>query len=209
MLSKLPRANSQQVVKVALDSRIDALNHHSVLAPINWAYKWMSTSIVDGMMKMKTKILSRLTHSFCWVLYALSCSFIHWASHAFLSQPTAWNGGNLISEAFPSRVTPHPPIPCIRAPTESQETAMKIYMLYPPVSVSTILCYPLALPAWTLVLACYLATRSLLFGFCYSLHPFGFPLTPLQTVLAHVAFVITTVVGCPSFFCNPLLGCCL
>lgn len=44
-------------------------------------------------------------------------------------------------------------------------------------------------------------------GLFYSFHPFGLSLTPLQPLLGHVAFLITTIVGCLSFLCHPH-GCC-
>lgn len=158
-------------------------------------------------MKIKTKIMFRLKDNFCWVLYALSCSFIHWASHAFLNHSQLPEmEENSISEAFPSRVIPLTTIySCPNKILGASQEDLHAVSVHVSISICSVIF--VALLAWTLLWPAIWPWDPCWCGFCYSLHPSCFPLTPLQPGLAHVAFVIRTVVDYLSFFCHPLLGC--
>lgn len=102
ILSKLLRAISQYLVKLALDSRTDAFNHHSVLTPDNQTYIWTSTSIVVEVIEIKTRISSRLTDNF--VGFCTSCHTPLFSRHPMLPWITTNCLEDLPSEPFPSRV---------------------------------------------------------------------------------------------------------
>lgn len=176
------------------------------LAPNNWACNRTSPPIVGGMMKIKAEIMSRLTDNFWWELYALSYSFILWASHAFLNHSQLPKMEKTWSvKLFPVELPPPSPTTMFSCPNRIlggshwDLPAVSIH-----VSISTCSAIPLVSPAGTLLWPSIWPWDPYWCGFCYSFHPSGLPLTPLQPVLAPVAFVISTIMGWPSFLCQPL-----
>lgn len=95
--------------------------------------------------------MSRLKDNFCWVLYALSCSFIHWASHAFLNHNQLPEmEENLISEAFPSRVIPLTTIySCPSKILGGSQEDLHAVSVHVSISICTVIL--VALLAWTLL----------------------------------------------------------
>lgn len=157
-------------------------------------------------MQIKTKIMSKLTDNFYRLLYALSCSFILWIAYAFRNHSQLPRMGKTWSvDLFPVKSKYYPSPPCFFCPNRIQEATTEVWLLDSSMSVwtYTLLSLRFLLGGLTLAVTCRLAKRFLLMWALLFFPSFWLPLTPFRPLLGHVAFLITTIMGCLSFPCHP------
>ena len=157
-------------------------------------------------MQIKTKITSKLSDNFCKVLYAPSCSVSLWTAYAFLNHSQLPRMGKTWSvNLFPVESKYYPPLPCFFFPNRIQEATTEVCLLDPSMSVwtYTLLSLRFLQCGLTLAVTCHLAMRFLQMWALLFFPSFWLPLTPLQPLLGHVAFLITTITSCLSFPCHP------
>lgn len=170
ILSKSLRVISQYLVKLSLDSRTDAFNHHCVLTPDNWTYNWTSASTVVEVMEIKTKILSRLTDNFTG--FCITCHTPLFSRHPCFpkSPPTAWKTCPV--SLFPIGSKYYPPCPPVfSCPNRILgDSHWDLPAVSTHIHINIYSAVPVAPPAWTdLAMNCHLAVGPCWCRLCYSL----------------------------------------